>query len=108
MALMPEGGTNMAGWMGDGEVIQRILDHADAKTTDLGEATWREPVENYRSVERFQQEMELFRRLPLVHEAPIIVRFSAAPCIRRLSVSPPIKGMPAHGARHRRRLHRQG
>ena len=66
MALMPEGGTNMAGWMGDGEVIQRILDHADAKTTDLGEATWREPVENYRSVERFQQEMELFRRLPLV------------------------------------------
>ncbi len=47
-------------------MIQRVLDHADAKTTDLGDEVWREPVENYRSQERFDAEIELFKRLPLV------------------------------------------
>jgi hypothetical protein len=37
----------------DPAVVQRILDHIDNRTTDLGEGTWREPVENYRSAERF-------------------------------------------------------
>lgn len=57
----------MAALMGDAEVIQRILDHAEAKTTDLGESIWQEPVQNYRSEERFAEEMELFKRLPLVY-----------------------------------------
>ena len=57
----------MAELMGDAEVIQRVLDHADAKTTDLGDAVWREPAENYRSEERFAEEMELFKRLPMVY-----------------------------------------
>lgn len=57
----------MTALMGDAEVIQRILDHAEAKTTDLGDSTWREPVENYRSETRFAEEMELFKRLPLVY-----------------------------------------
>lgn len=56
----------MAGFMDDAEVIQRVLEHAAAKTTDLGDSVWREPLENYRSEERFFEEMELFRRLPLV------------------------------------------
>ena len=56
----------MAGLMDDAAVIQRVLDHAEAGTTDLGTEVWREPVENYRSAERFAREMELFRRLPLV------------------------------------------
>ena len=56
----------MAGLMGDAEVIQRVLDHADAKTTDLGDVVWREPAENYRAEERFAEEMELFKRLPMV------------------------------------------
>ena len=33
----------------DRSVVQRILDHIDHRTTDLSEATWREPVEHYRS-----------------------------------------------------------
>ncbi len=33
----------------DAAVIERIFDHIDHETTDLGETTWREPVENYRS-----------------------------------------------------------
>ena len=52
--------------MNDTQIIQRVLDHAEAKTTDLSDTVWREPVENYRSAERFAEEMELFKRLPLV------------------------------------------
>jgi len=61
----------MAELMSDTEVIQRVLDHATARTTDLGDDVWREPVENYRSQERFDLEMELFKRLPMVYCVPI-------------------------------------
>jgi choline monooxygenase len=57
----------MAQLMSDTQVIQRVLDHATARTTDLGDDVWREPVENYRSQERFDLEMELFKRLPMVY-----------------------------------------
>ena len=53
--------------MNDAAVIRRILDHAAARTTDLGDAAWREPVENYRSEARFAEEMELMKRLPMVY-----------------------------------------
>lgn len=43
-------------------VVQRVLDHIDKQTTDLGDQVWREPVENYLSHERFAAEMELLRR----------------------------------------------
>ena len=58
---------NMTALMSDTDVIQRVLDHAAARTTDLGDDVWREPVENYRSQERFNLEMELFKRLPMVY-----------------------------------------
>jgi phenylpropionate dioxygenase-like ring-hydroxylating dioxygenase large terminal subunit len=49
----------------DASVIERILGHVEAGTTDLAEQTWREPVENYRSVPRLQAEMErVLRRYP--------------------------------------------
>jgi phenylpropionate dioxygenase-like ring-hydroxylating dioxygenase large terminal subunit len=49
----------------DPTVVQRILDHIDSKTTDLGEATWREPVEHYRSEARFAAERNrVLRRYP--------------------------------------------
>ncbi|MCF8466577.1 MAG: Rieske 2Fe-2S domain-containing protein, partial [Sneathiella sp.] len=51
--------------LNDNEVIDRIFSHIDAKTTDLGERIWREPVENYRSEERFHAEIEMLRRLPV-------------------------------------------
>ena len=57
----------MAPLMNDTQVIQRVLDHVDAKSTDMGDEVWREPAENYRSAERFAQEMELFKRLPMVY-----------------------------------------
>ena len=57
----------MAALMSDAEVIQRVLDHVTNRTTDLGDDIWREPVKNDRSQERFELEMELFKRLPMVY-----------------------------------------
>src|SRR5436309_9219134 len=46
-------------------IVQRILDHIDRKTTDLADAIWREPVENYTSQARFEAELATaFRRTP--------------------------------------------
>ena len=54
-------------------VVQRVLDHIDKQTTDLGDQVWREPVENYLSHERFAAEMELLRRylIPLCPAAAL-------------------------------------
>jgi phenylpropionate dioxygenase-like ring-hydroxylating dioxygenase large terminal subunit len=50
----------------DATVIERVFDHIDHETTDLGETTWREPVENYRSEARFAAERDaVLRRLPV-------------------------------------------
>jgi phenylpropionate dioxygenase-like ring-hydroxylating dioxygenase large terminal subunit len=48
----------------DATVVQRILDHIDSQTTDLGVRTWREPVEHYRSEARFAAERAVLRRSP--------------------------------------------
>jgi len=52
-------------FMDDQAVIERVLSHVRDGTTDLGDAVWREPVENYRSEERFRREIALLRRLPV-------------------------------------------
>jgi len=51
--------------LSDTQVIARIFNHIDNKTTDLGESDWYEPVQNYSSQTRFDLEQELLRRLPL-------------------------------------------
>ena len=48
--------------LNDQQAIERIFDHIDNNTTDLGDETWKEPVENYFSQERFNQEIQLLRR----------------------------------------------
>ena len=53
--------------MSDAQVIHRVLDHATNNTTDLGDDVWREPVHDYQCEERFAQELELFKRLPMVY-----------------------------------------
>ena len=53
----------MAQLMNDGQVVERILAHIDQRTTDLGERTWREPVEHYRSQARLDTELrQVLRR----------------------------------------------
>jgi choline monooxygenase len=51
--------------LNDQDVIDRIFDHIDNKSTDLGDGIWREPTDNYRSPERFARELQLLRRLPV-------------------------------------------
>jgi phenylpropionate dioxygenase-like ring-hydroxylating dioxygenase large terminal subunit len=46
----------------DNEVIQRILDHIDNATTDIGDGTWQEPTDHYISPERFELELDSMRR----------------------------------------------
>jgi phenylpropionate dioxygenase-like ring-hydroxylating dioxygenase large terminal subunit len=49
----------------DPTVIERILAHIDAGTTDLSDGVWREPVEHYISEDRFQSELtQVLRRAP--------------------------------------------
>jgi phenylpropionate dioxygenase-like ring-hydroxylating dioxygenase large terminal subunit len=43
------------------QMVRRILDHIDNKTTDLGTETWNEPVANYRSQARLDAELDLIR-----------------------------------------------
>ncbi|MBI3373760.1 MAG: Rieske 2Fe-2S domain-containing protein [Betaproteobacteria bacterium] len=49
----------------DRRAAQRILDHIENRTTDLGGEIWREPVANYRSEERLAMEVQqVFKRTP--------------------------------------------
>ncbi|MCH1553704.1 MAG: aromatic ring-hydroxylating dioxygenase subunit alpha [Luminiphilus sp.] len=55
-----------AGLLAEPDLIDRIFQHIDQKTTDLGEREWQEPVEHYYSQARFEQEIELLRQRPVV------------------------------------------
>ncbi|MEP2103170.1 MAG: SRPBCC family protein [Parasphingorhabdus sp.] len=48
--------------MSDESVIARLFDHIDNGTTDRGQSSWKEPTENYRSENRLDTELALFRR----------------------------------------------
>ncbi|TAJ34189.1 MAG: aromatic ring-hydroxylating dioxygenase subunit alpha, partial [Reyranella sp.] len=49
----------------DHALVDRILSHIDSKSTDKGSTVWREPAANYTSPERFAQELEVLRRVPM-------------------------------------------
>ena len=51
--------------LNDDQSIDRIFTHIDNGTTDLGDTIWKEPVENYYSLERFNAEIALLRKLPI-------------------------------------------
>ena len=55
-----------AGLLAEPDLIDRIFQHIDQKTTDLGEREWQEPVEHYYSQARFEQEIQLLRQRPVV------------------------------------------
>ncbi|HTO71353.1 MAG TPA: SRPBCC family protein [Myxococcota bacterium] len=55
----------MAALLDDRAIAERIFSHIEAGTTDLSDASWREPVENYRSQARFDAELaRVLRRTP--------------------------------------------
>ena len=55
----------MQTFMSDKDVVARVLGHIANKTTDRGDEVWREPVANYQSPERFAQELDIIRSLPV-------------------------------------------
>jgi phenylpropionate dioxygenase-like ring-hydroxylating dioxygenase large terminal subunit len=48
----------MSALLNDHEITERVLSHIANRSTDAGDVLWREPVENYRSKERFEAEVE--------------------------------------------------
>jgi phenylpropionate dioxygenase-like ring-hydroxylating dioxygenase large terminal subunit len=74
----------------DATMIERVFDHIDHETTDLGETTWREPVENYRSEARFAAERDaVLRRLP-VGFCPSAALAEAGSYVARAAAGTPI------------------
>jgi nitrite reductase/ring-hydroxylating ferredoxin subunit len=49
----------------DAAIVERIHMHIANGTTDLADGTWREPVANYRTTERFVAEIDVFRSRPV-------------------------------------------
>lgn len=47
------------------QIIDRIFNHVDQGTTDLGDTVWREPVDNYFAKDRFDAELSLLRHHPI-------------------------------------------
>ena len=85
----------MSGVLSDAEVIERVFQHIDNKTTDLGEELWREPTENYQSNERFERELALFRHLPLPFAPSMVLEETGAYIAR------PVAGVPVIVVRDR-------
>lgn len=52
-------------FLNESDAIERIFNHIDNGTTDLGDTTWKEPVSNYYSKDRFDAEISLLRRSPI-------------------------------------------
>ncbi|HEY3149463.1 MAG TPA: SRPBCC family protein [Dongiaceae bacterium] len=48
---------------GEPDIVERILDHIDRKSTDLSDGVWHEPVDHYTSPARFSAEIhKVFRK----------------------------------------------
>jgi phenylpropionate dioxygenase-like ring-hydroxylating dioxygenase large terminal subunit len=84
----------MSSLMDDKSVAQRILDHVDRRTTDLADAGWREPVENYGSAQRFAAELALVLRRTATPICP-----SAAVAETGSFVAREAAGTPLHAVR---------
>jgi len=57
--------TNPGSLLSEQATIDRIFQHIDNGTTDLGDTVWQEPVAHYHSQERFDAELSLLRQLPV-------------------------------------------
>jgi len=75
--------------MSDQHLVARVLEHIDRGTTDLGPDVWREPVANYRSIERFGREIEVLRRTATAF-CPSASLPSAGAFLARIAAGTPI------------------
>jgi phenylpropionate dioxygenase-like ring-hydroxylating dioxygenase large terminal subunit len=87
--------------LSDGVVVQRILDHIDAGTTDRAAASWREPVDHYRSAARLTAEVEqVFRRQPTVF-CPSAALAEPGAYVARIAAGTPLVAVRARDGRVR-------
>ena len=57
---------NTVGLLEVADIFDRVFEHIDNGTTDLGTVQWHEPVEHYTSQSRYEQEIALLRQRPVV------------------------------------------
>jgi phenylpropionate dioxygenase-like ring-hydroxylating dioxygenase large terminal subunit len=74
----------------DPTVIQRVLDHIDNRSTDLAATGWREPIENYRSPERFAAELDVVLRRQPVGFCPSAALAEAGAFVAREAAGTPV------------------
>lgn len=79
----------MKGLLSDEQLIERILDHIDNKTTDMGSQVWREPTQSYLNKERFDAEIALIKRSP-VPFCPSVMLADKGSYVARKSAGTPI------------------
>ena len=106
----------MLGLLNDKDIIARIFNHIDNKTTDLGESVWREPAASYLSRDRFEAEIALLRKMPIPFCPSAMLPESGSYLARRASGTPllVVRGDDGavrafiNGCRHRRMPVAQG
>lgn len=81
--------TPQTNFMSDSDVVDRVLGHIAAGTTDRGTETWREPVENYRCENRLSRELDLFKSIPTPF-CPSIALAKSGDYIARTSAGTPL------------------
>ncbi|HYM33854.1 MAG TPA: SRPBCC family protein [Steroidobacteraceae bacterium] len=76
--------------LSDDQIVDRVLMHAANKTTDVGDRVWREPVENYRSLNRLNDETELVFRKSFTAFCPSAALPEAGSFIARDAAGRPV------------------
>ena len=80
---------NSSDLLGDAQVVLRIFDHIDNKTTDLGDTVWTEPVTNCASQDRLDAELDLIKRRYVVF-CPSLALVKAGDFVARSSAGVPL------------------
>ena len=75
--------------LSDQQVIERIFQHIDNQTTDMGDEDWYEPVDNYHCMDRFRAEQRLMRHLP-VPFCPVAALPEVGDYVSRVAAGTPI------------------
>lgn len=82
-------------FMSDSDVVDRVLGHIAAGTTDRGTDVWREPVDHYRSEDRLAAELALFKSVPTAF-CPSIALAKPGEYIARTAAGTPLIVVRGH------------
>lgn len=91
---------NKVGLLEVADIIDRVFNHIDNGTTDLGTVQWHEPVEHYTSQSRYEKEIALLRQRPVVF-CPSAAIPDAGSYISRTAAGTPLLAVRDNGLRVR-------